>query len=100
MTVPGSKSGTNRSLLWRPWPKEMVVAGRLAATIAIDWCVLQTLGVRCLEVEHGWEVHGIGGRFQPGAPWIWAMVEPSSFHVGGRDPLCRAGHHRWISTIA
>lgn len=27
---------------------------------------LQTLGVRCVELEHGWEVHGAGGRFPRG----------------------------------
>ena len=27
---------------------------------------LQTLGVRCVELEQGWEVHGVGGRFPRG----------------------------------
>ena len=68
MTVPGSKSGTNRSLLLAALAEgKSVVAGALRS----DDCdrlvaALQTLGVRCLEVEHGWEVHGIGGRFPAG----------------------------------
>ena len=68
MTVPGSKSGTNRSLLLAALAEgKSVVAGALRSDDCDRLVVaLQTLGVRCLEVEHGWEVHGIGGRFPAG----------------------------------
>ena len=68
MAVPGSKSGTNRALLLAALSEgTSVVTGALRS----DDCdrlvaALQTLGVRCVELEHGWEVHGVGGRFPRG----------------------------------
>ena len=68
MTVPGSKSGTNRALLLAALAEgTSVVTGALRSDDCDRLVVaLQTLGVRCLEVEHGWEVHGVGGRFPRG----------------------------------
>ena len=68
MTVPGSKSGTNRSLLLAALAEgKSVVAGALRSDDCDRLVVaLQTLGVRCLEVDHGWEVHGVGGQFPRG----------------------------------
>ncbi|MEL6742321.1 MAG: 3-phosphoshikimate 1-carboxyvinyltransferase [Planctomycetota bacterium] len=68
MTVPGSKSGTNRALLLAALSEgTSVVTGALRSDDCDRLVVaLQTLGVRCVELEHGWEVHGAGGRFPRG----------------------------------
>ncbi|MEC8855336.1 MAG: 3-phosphoshikimate 1-carboxyvinyltransferase, partial [Planctomycetota bacterium] len=68
MAVPGSKSGTNRALLLAALSEgTSVVTGALRSDDCDRLVVaLQTLGVRCVELEHGWEVHGVGGRFPRG----------------------------------
>ena len=68
MTVPGSKSGTNRLLLLAALAEgTSVVEGALRS----DDCdrlvnALKTLGAECVEVDLGWEVHGVGGQFPQG----------------------------------
>ena len=68
MTVPGSKSGTNRSLLLAALAEgTSVVEGALRS----DDCdrlvnALKTLGAECVKVDLGWEVHGVGGQFPQG----------------------------------
>ena len=72
MTVPGSKSGTNRALL-AAWPRVSVVAGtcsddcdRLVARRGHWVFAVSKLSMvgKCMAL----------GRFPVGAPWIWAMV--------------------------
>ena len=68
MSVPGSKSGTNRALLLAALAEgTSVVRGALHS----DDCdrlvmALQKLGVTCTLVDDGWEIHGVGGRFPNG----------------------------------
>ena len=75
MTVPGSKSGTNRRFFWRPWPKEIGGCWQNAQRRLRSLGGARRLWVFAVsKLSMVGKCMALAGDSQPGAPWSWAMV--------------------------